>query len=224
VNPLPLCAYFAQDCSELRRTSAFWCPEAMSRFPFASVLVFAALLHAAHAADAPANSRPADETNSAASPAGARERPVSAATAERLATVAPRFAAPESTAAPAPEVVEPDKPRNTIVRLPRYIVDEPKVRVPQDYAVLTERGRLDLAFRRHPGLNFGPLSILNAPIGLAMVEEEQRLDRLAKIAELSVFLGFSGTPLNGDVRRLIQQSFVRSDGWILAGGSFQHSR
>jgi hypothetical protein len=111
---------------------------------------------------------------------------VSSEMAAKLASVAPRFTPPAALARkdPVVESHDADKPRNGIVRLPRYLVLETRIPDFPQRRMLTPLGRVDLALKRHPGLKFGPLAFLNNGIGLAMLEEEERLERLAEMNDL----------------------------------------
>jgi hypothetical protein len=152
---------------------------------------------------------------------------ISRATAEKLAAAVPKTptgADPKpATVLESIDVRDLDKPRNGIIRLPSFIVGELKLRVPAEQDVLTPKGRLDLALKRQPGLKFGPLAYLNDPIALDMLAEEERLDRLAKIGELSGFLSFAQQPPTDGTRRLIQQTYLRTSDWLVMGGSYQLS-
>src|SRR5581483_274784 len=136
-------------------------------------------------------------------------RNLSPAMAAQLATVAPKFAvvaaAEPRFAVPAAEA---DKPRNGIVRLPAYLVQE--MRIPDFPArrMLTPLGRIDLAFHRHPGLNLGPLAFLNAGIGLAMLEEEERLERMAEARDLLSLLPDPKSTSYRDLKRSMDGSFM----------------
>lgn len=148
-------------------------------------------------------------------------RAVSAETAAKLAAVAPKFVPPKpAEEKPAADPREADKPKNTIIRLPSYIVREPKVREFKERELLTPRGSLDLALKRHPGLRFNPLFFLgsNSGVALAMLEEEHRLERLAEMADLLSLMRYSDTPMDPDTKRKVQQSFIRPGDFGWQGG------
>ena len=135
---------------------------------------------------------------------GPRPRPLlSPGTAAKLAAASPKYVPPtvvapgtEEAAEISPIVREPDKPRNQIIRLPRYIVGEQKLHVPkEELRVFTPKGRVEYAFNRRPGLRFGPLAFLNAPIALEMLEEDLRAQRRAEESDLwSLYLVREPTP------------------------------
>ncbi len=168
---------------------------------------------------------PAPASSAGTAPAPERTRPLSAATAARLAEKMPKFAPPATAPAPtsplladanstppAPDLRELDRPRNTIIRLPNYVVQEEKPPAFKARHLLTVKGRLDLAFKRHPGLNFGSLSsLLNEGVALAMLEEDFRLERQAEAQNL---LSLVTDPTGrSKAATEVQETFRRSD-WL----------
>jgi hypothetical protein len=129
-----------------------------------------------------------DPANSA--PSTARPRATSAATTAKLNAALPKFSPPaktDGTTATSTPLREADSPRNGIIRLPQYDVREQKPPKFRERELLTRKGRVDVALRRHPGLRFGPFSFLNARRGLEMLEEEDALDRRREMQELTGF-------------------------------------
>jgi hypothetical protein len=145
----------------------------------------------------------AESTSSAIAtppPALDRRRAVSPATAARIAAQLPKFVPPQSPATPgedSPILASPtpaapaaasdaDQPRNAIVRLPNYVVQEEKPATFKEREILTFEGRLALAYQRQPGLKLGSLlSLGNESVALAMLEEDHRLERKAEMENLS---------------------------------------
>jgi hypothetical protein len=118
-------------------------------------------------------------------------RVVSEDTAAKLAAAAPKFVPPADTPAPvgaaetSPVARDSLKPRNQIIRLPRYIVEEPKLHIPKsELQVLTPKGRIEYAFERRPGLRFGPFAFLNRRIALEMLEDDLMAQRRREEADL----------------------------------------
>lgn len=121
-----------------------------------------------------------------APPAG-REHIVSDETASHVTSGLPKYAPhPPEPAKPgteSPDLRETDKPKNSIPRLPMYMVTrprEPRLPVFRERQFLTPKGLLELALKRQPGLKFGNLFGLNNGIALAMYAEQERLDDLAE--------------------------------------------
>ncbi len=116
-------------------------------------------------------------------------RPISDEVARKLAEAAPKFspapAAPANPVTPDGEPVERDRPRNGIIRLPRYLVQESRIPVPTERDVLTEKGRLELALKRHPGLRLGAFGPLNNNVwATALLEEEWGIERQQAMFDL----------------------------------------
>lgn len=116
----------------------------------------------------------------------ARTRRVSATTAARVLATAPKFIPPAAPAADSPAAVLPsDQPKNGIIRLPDYIVKEPKAPAFKARELLTGYGRLQLGYKLNPGLRLGPLPLLNDDVALTMLEENVRLERKAEMEDLT---------------------------------------
>lgn len=146
----------------------------------------------------------------AASPSTARG--ISPQTAARLAALTPKYT-PPPPAAPADEnpVVKDteDKPKNGIVRLPAYLVREPKMPALSEAQVLTPRGRVDLAYKAFPGLRFGNIWFLrNDAIANAMLEEELMAARAREIADLMSLLPANQPESDSPRARLIRDALT----------------
>lgn len=123
-------------------------------------------------------------------------RAISAETAAKLAALAPKFEpgpAPSLSDALDLDNVEAGRPslpgRPAIVRLPSYIVTEPKIKLPSEHAMLTPRGRLELALRRNPGLRLGELGPLNNNFWAnALLDEDRAKERTAEVNDLFALL------------------------------------
>lgn len=120
-----------------------------------------------------------------------RPRLISPVVARQLTESAPKYAPPaptEAKPAPPPEPRETERPRNKIIRLPDYVVSEPRIHLPKERDVLTDKGKLDLAFKRHPGLKlgFGPFN--NIFWANAMIEEEIAAERRKEMNDLLSFI------------------------------------
>ncbi|HUR58937.1 MAG TPA: hypothetical protein VM029_14585, partial [Opitutaceae bacterium] len=140
-------------------------------------------------------------------------RAISPETVARLAATTPKFTPPPepgTTPAPAVETREPDRPRNQIFRLPPYIVAEPKLAPTKERHVLTKKGKLDIALKKHPGLKFGPFAWLNNIIALQMYEDDVAAERRKEEADLWSL--YSITP--GETVRVLDRNATRSNEWI----------
>ena len=202
----------------------------MPRLPFPSVFAVAFLMSAAIASAAeelPAKAGPTSVPS-------ARPRILSPALAAQLASAAPKYAPPsvetKPTDPPPADAREKDQPRNTIIRLPSYVVEAPRVRLPNHRDILTTQGRLSLALKRNPGLHFNPLWFLGSNNGaaLGMLEEEYRLERIAEAMDLTSLLSTTD-PNHPTAQRAVHQLMLRPSAhgpgsWVSGGGPFQVQR
>lgn len=158
---------------------------------------------AAEAASAPSAVPTAPVATSTAAPATTpRPRLISAevaanlnAAADQIATPGPATAnlSPTPSAAVAapnadPVATSPDRPRNTIYRVPDFVRSAPtKVDSKRERAMLTPLGELDLAYKRRPGLRYTSLPIPflnNDGVALMMLAEDDRLERIKEMENM----------------------------------------
>lgn len=137
---------------------------------------------------------------------------ISPATAARIAALAPKYtpASAKSAAEENPLLKEPeDKPKNGIVRLPAYLVRQPKMPALSEAQVLTPKGRVDLAYQAFPGLRFGSFWIFrNDGIATAMLEEELMAERARQIADLMTLLPANRPEGDSPRERLIRDALT----------------
>jgi hypothetical protein len=112
-----------------------------------------------------------------------RRRNVSPELAAKLRDGLPKYS-PSKSAAPPPAG---ENPHDDILRLPHYEVREQKIPEFRKREMLTPKGRLEVALKRHPGLNFGPLKSWNYRRGLEMLEEEHILEIRRELEGLGGF-------------------------------------
>jgi hypothetical protein len=180
----------------------------MSRLLIASLLVTATVYAAAEETPASARAASADQTK--------RPRVISPEMATRLVATTPKFVPPPepgTAPSPAPEAREPDRPLNQILRLPPYLVAEPKLAPTKERDVLTKKGKLAIALKKHPGLKFGPFAWLNNGIALEMYEQDVAAERRKEEADLwSLYSVTPGTP--PETVRVLDRNATRSNEWI----------
>ncbi len=189
------------------------------------LLVPAALLFAEVARAqllAPANRAQADSASrlappgSAAAPAAPLPRHVSSETAAMLDASMPKYEPPapvKTVAVPETETAkddegderEFDKPKNGIIRLPKFVVR------PQTPAIFTERdlytkeGLAGIALHRYAGLNLGgPFAGMNAPIALQMYQEDMRLQHMSDLTDTARTMSRGGDA--GESSYILRQS------------------
>jgi len=115
---------------------------------------------------------------------------LSRSTSARVVSGLPRYAPPkvngEETDSSA-DLRETEKPKNAIIRLPRYHVRDRKLPEFKNRELLTPEGKIDLAFKRHPGLKVGNIFGLNRGIAMAMYADEEAYERRLEMEELNSF-------------------------------------
>ncbi len=169
---------------------------------------------------------------------------VSSETSAKIGANLPKFSPPKTSLSLAgrtdlPDLRDIDKPRNTIIRLPKQIVEEKlmprsppdssnesygeaialpaylvrEAKVPnfKERELLTPYGKLQEAYRRHPGLKFNPLFFLgsNAGVAMSMLEEEYRLERMVEMKDLASL--YTDSKKSADAKKLTNEAFSRTD-------------
>jgi hypothetical protein len=159
----------------------------------------------------PATPQASDESKQAS-----RARAISPAIAAQLAAAVPKFEPPPPTPVATPlldaavDLRETDRPRNTIVRLPSYLVREEKPVILSDREIRTPRARLQLALKKHPGLRLGSFWIFrNDGIALAMLAEEERLEQKQQFEELVQLMHFSDPGMKATAKQGVEHAFMR---------------
>jgi hypothetical protein len=190
------------------------------RRPFpASLILLAAALGADHGVaqsappPLPAAEVATPSVPTATDPAPARARPVSPQAAALLGVIVPKHIPPALADAKSPEEApdlrETDRPRNTIIRLPKYLVQEDRPPVFRERDILTAAAKINLMMKRNPGLRYVPLWQLNRGIALFMYQEQQRLDDIAETTELARLISFSDPAAGQKAQSQVQEMFMR---------------
>lgn len=161
-------------------------------------------------------------------PAPKRTRAISPAVAAQLAASTPKFDPAPPTPPPKPQEELPDmreidKPRNTIIRLPQYVVQEEKPVVLSERAVHTQQGLADLAVRRYisdadRALNRFTLPLFGRSVeerALMMYAEEERLRNMAELADNAAMVSTTDKAAGAYVKREADKTYLRSSdfGW-----------
>ncbi|MSU23811.1 MAG: hypothetical protein EXS32_08310 [Opitutus sp.] len=188
---------------------------------------------AAFALPAPLDAQPVSPlasppTATAASPAAPapsaakRPRAISPEAAAALAATMPKYAPPPPRPPPTPEedlpdLRETDKPRNAIIRLPKYIVQEPKSPIFRERDINTKQGLANIAMRRYlseadRALNRFRLPLFglsNAERALAMYAEDERLKNMADLADNTNMVMRSDPAAGAKVKEAAQNTYQR---------------
>lgn len=158
-----------------------------------------------------------------------RSRPISSEAAAALANAIPKYTPPPPPPPPKPpeeeqvDLRDVDKPKNTIVRLPKYIVQEKKPPVFRERDINTAKGLTDIAMRRYisdadRALNRWTLPLFGSSKesrALAMYAEDERLRNMADLRDAASNAAKSDSTAGEYIRRESQKTFLRSSdfGW-----------
>jgi hypothetical protein len=154
-------------------------------------------------------------------------RSVSAGVAAALSAGAPRYSPPTPAPSPTPEVADikdVDKPKNGIVRLPKYVVNESRPPIFRDRDLFTGDALLDLAMKRHAGLYFGNIFGLNAENkpgspGYQMMVDDERKDNMDDLFDTAHAMAQGGDFAEGSyILQQSQSTYMREGGdWDWSG-------
>lgn len=206
-------------------------------FPLLLCALFAAgLAPVAPAQTAPAaapgtspvlNPAPAAEPAQAPAPRK-RTRAISPELAAQLAASVPKYQPPPPKPPPKPEeeqvdMREIDKPKNTIIRLPKYVVQEPKSPVFSERAISTQKGLAAIAMRRYISEADRALNRYTLPLfgisaearALAMYAEDERLQNMTDLNDAARNASKSDAAAGTYIRREAEKTYLRSSdfGW-----------
>lgn len=158
-----------------------------------------------------------------------RSRAISGEAAAALASFAPKYEPPPPPPPPPkPEeeqadLREVDKPKNTIVRLPKYIVQEKKPPIFRERDIHTKKGLNELAMRRYISDADRALNRWTLPLfgtskearALAMYAEEERLKNMEDLRDAADNAAKSDAAAGDYIRRESRETYLRSGdfGW-----------
>lgn len=180
------------------------------------------------------NRKPADNPLLKPAPAAAptpapapRESMMSAVVAAQVAATLPKYTPPPK-AAPASRRIDLrdlDKPKNHIIRLPRYVVHAPPPPVLSERAVHTRKGLADIAMRRYMTETDRALNAFTLPLfgtsmesrALSMYAEDERLKNMAELKSDAAMVSATDKKEGLYVKRLVDQTFMRSGEFDSAG-------
>ena len=119
---------------------------------------------------------------------------------------------PEEESDEAVDLREIDKPRNQIIRLPKYVIHEPKPPVFRERDLYSGSNRAGLALERNPGLKYVPFSSLNHAVAAAMYQEQERLDNIADLHDTARTVGVADKADGAYIKRITDETYMRSGG------------
>jgi hypothetical protein len=164
-----------------------------------------------------------------ASTAPRRTRAISGEAAAALAAAAPKYTPPPPPPPPPPpeeeqvDLRDVDKPKNTIVRLPKYIVQEKKPPVFRERDIYTPKGLAEIAMRRYSSEADRALNRWTLPFigmtkearALAQYEEDERLRNLNDLREAGLNAGRTDAAAGEFILRESRKTYLRTSdfGW-----------
>jgi hypothetical protein len=130
-----------------------------------------------------------------------------------LRDAAPQFEAPKPPMPP-PAAAEESGPNNEIVRLPAVTVQEERPPVFKTEELYSRRDQAAMALRKFAGLNVTPfawLNRLNAPIAVAMMQEEIRLQKMQDVSDTAAAFRNAGDKDTSDyIMKSSNATFLRA--------------
>src|SRR4051812_22493734 len=164
----------------------------------------------------------APATEKAPPPSGPkRTRPISSEAAAALAAASPKYTPAPPKPEPKPEseqvdMRDVDKPKNGIVRLPKYIVQEAKPPVFRERDINTQKGLTDIAMRRYisdadRALNRFTLPLFGSSMqarALAMYAEDERLKNMSDLNDAAAAASKSDAAAGTYIKREAQKTYM----------------
>jgi hypothetical protein len=164
-------------------------------------------------------------------PAPSRPRAISGSVAAQLAASMPKYTPPPAQPEPKTEeepidLREIDRPKNSIIRLPKYIVQEAKPPVFTERVIHTQKGLADLAVRRYLSEADRALNRFTIPLfgsssearALAMYAEDERLQNMNDLADDAELVSASDKAAGLYVKREADKTFMRTGDFGWSGG------
>lgn len=164
-------------------------------------------------------------------PAPKRTRVISPEVAAALAAATPKYTPPAPTPPPPPPKAEEDlpdlrdidKPKNGIVRLPKFIVQERKPVIFTERAIHTPKGLTDIAMKRYISDMDRALNLVSLPFlkgltearALAMYAEDERLKNMSDLRDNGIDAAKTDPATGSYILKEAQQTYLRSSdfGW-----------
>ncbi len=161
------------------------------------------------------------QANPAATPAPKHYRTVSPELAASLAATMPKYNPPKPVEKKPDDDVDlrdVDKPKNQIIRLPKYVVQEQKPPVFRERELYTAKGLAALAIRRYLSSTDLALNSTTLPLfglsnearALAMYAEDERLKNMADLKDSARTVGIADPTEADYIRKVTQDTYLRS--------------
>ena len=190
-------------------------------FPLLAGLTLAAISHGQ--TSSAVRSTDSEESLSRPAPAPKKERPISSGVASALAASMPKYNPPPK---PNPndedvDLREVDKPRNGIIRLPKYTVQEKKPPLFRERDIFTRSGLADLAKNRYLTAADRVLNRMTLPLfgtsaearAMAMYAEDERLNNMSDLKDTARDVGYLDPAEGAYIKRVTDQTYMRDSGF-----------
>jgi hypothetical protein len=156
-------------------------------------------------------------------PAPKKDRPISTGVASALAASMPKYNPPPKPK-PVDEDVdlrEVDKPKNGIIRLPKYTVQEKKPPVFRERDIYTSGGLADLARNRYLTATDRILNRVTLPLfgtspearAMAMYAEDERLNNMSDLKDTAKDVSRTDPNEGAYIKRVTDQTYMRDSGF-----------
>lgn len=206
----------------------------MKRPAASALLLSVALGLAASPASAQESSNPIEKPASATlapttpPPARKRERAISSEVAASLAAAMPKYNPPKPAPPPKPVEEQPDlrdidKPKNTIIRLPDYVVREAKPPVFRERDINTKAGMANIAMKKYGTEASRALNRFTIPLfgqsqedrALAQYAEDERLKTITELNDAADMVSARDKAQGAYIKRDLQNTTMRASdyGW-----------
>jgi len=157
-------------------------------------------------------------------PSRAEDRPKSADLSAMLSANLPQYSPPPPPPPPpkpedeTADLRDVDKPKNKIVRLPKYVVHAEKPPIFRDKDIYTADGIARLGMLRYRGLGFLPGSEMNEGVAGEMMREDDRLKNMASLEDTASSIQAGGDKDEAKfIRAASQSTYQQSLDWGTAG-------
>jgi len=164
------------------------------------------------------------ETPPAAAAPGAprRHRVISSDIAAQLSAATPKYTPPPPkpavTEEEEPDLRDIDKPKNGIIRLPKYVVHEKPPPMLTERAVYTKSGLSDLAKKRYLTEGYRALNRFTLPLfgvsaetqAMMLYEEDERLQNISALTEDARMVSASDKAAGLYIKRQVDEAFMHA--------------
>jgi hypothetical protein len=153
-----------------------------------------------------------------------KDRPVSTGVASALAASMPKYNPPPK---PKPaddddvDLRDVDKPKNGIIRLPKYTVQEKKPPVFRERDIFNKGGLADLARSRYLSATYRILNGVTLPLfgtspearAMAMYAEDERLNNMADLKDTAKDISRTNPADGAYIKRVTDETYMRDSGF-----------